>query len=717
MKKTLKTLLTLIIGANMLIAGNALTLDGAETANLAGTAELAATAVSTANIVPGKNIFTGTTGALTFSDASAADYFTITGMTPSVVETSKIYGTNNSAFQFACPKQAGTAYYPKIVANFDTAINRPVALLFDLHDAYLAFSWSAGKTGYISGGYDNGKNFNVRKTNIANVAPLNDLTIGCVVVASTWETYYNYMDNLAVIPYYQVTYDMPAGKEDVIKYVLADDDGSGNIALEMTSDGVISGFATSYTVDDSIVADGGENATFLGWALEDAPATAVTSVALANEDIVLVPVFEGEVEELVTYNEQYGEMIFSSDLEGNTYNITNATILGILSGGDNVAVEYDGNTGYRGYGLTEGYFYSKVWAEGGGFEFAVPGYGTAIRYNEGADVLGTVTIVFNAYNEGTADASWYDYFKQPAQTSGFAWADLRSAYSCGTAPVGGWNEVVYSNKYIGTPATIIGLSQKNRRDVVYGDIAVYVKPSNALWLTDSNGENRKFEIVSGTSYTLPESFRGIEVSSWTDGENVYEAGSAAALASIAGKTLSPAATAGAPDTLDVASIRTTGKQGIRFAAFIDDSRRAFADSYGFIVANASSLESDENLVFNENADASGTNEYGVRYVSGVAYDKSTGVDRVYTTDGAVFGDKGLGEGTYFTAVLHGIPEASYKTELTMRPYLVSGGNIYYGNAITRSIYEVACDLRDNGYKGLDEAGRAYIDSIIATAEK
>ena len=68
-------------------------------------------------------------------------------------------------------------------------------------------------------------------------------------------------------------------------------------------------------------------------------------------------------------------------------------------------------------------------------------------------------------------------------------------------------------------------------------------------------------------------------------------------------------------------------------------------------------------------------------------------------------------------MLYDIPEASYKTELTMRPYLVSGGNIYYGNAITRSIYQVACDVRDNGYKGLNEAGRAYIDSIIATAEK
>ena len=717
MKKTLKTLLTLIIGANMLMAGNALTLDGAETADLAGTAELAATAVSTANLVPGKNIFTGTTGALTFSTASDADYFTVTGMTPSVVETSKIYGTNNSAFQFACPAQKGTAYYPTIKAQFDTAIDRPVALLFDMHDAYLAFQWKAGNTGYISGGYDNGKNFNVRKTNITNIASLSELNIACVVVASTWDTYYSYMDNLAVIPYYKVTYDMPAGTEDVVKYVLADDNGSGNIALEMNSDGTISGFATSYSVDTSIVADGGANAEFLGWALEDAPATAITSVALENEDIVLVPVFEGEVEELETYNEQYGEMIFSSDLEGNTYNVTNATILGILSGGDKVAVEYDGNTGYRGYGLTEGYFYPTAWAQGGGFEFAVPGYASTIRYANGADVLGVVTIVFNAYNEGTADAGWYDYFKQPAITSGFAWGDLRSTYLGATIPVGGWNEVVYSNKYIDKPATIIGLSQKNRRDVVYGDIAVYVKPSNALWLTDANGENRKFEIVSGTSYTLPESFRGVEVSSWTDGESVYEAGSAVTLASIAGKTLSPAATADAPDTLDVASIRTTGKQGIRFAAFVDDSRRTFADSYGFIVANTSELESEENLVFNANADASGKNEYGVRYVSGVAYDKNTGVDRVYTTDGAVFGDKGLGEGTYFTAVLYGIPEAAYKTELTMRPYLVSGGNIYYGNAITRSIYEVACSLRDNGYRGLDEAGRAYVDSVIAAAEK
>ena len=713
MKKIMKTALSLILGATLFVSAQALVLDTAEAEDT--TAVLSATSVSTENIVPGKNIFTGTTNALTFSTASDADYFTVTGMTPSVVETSKIYGTNNSAFQFACPAQKGTAYYPTIKAQFDTAIDRPVALLFDMHDAYLAFQWKAGNTGYISNGYDNGKNFNVRKTNITNIASLSELNIACVVVASTWDPYYSYMDNLAVIPYYKVTYDMPAGTEDVIRYVLADDDGAKNIALEMDENGVITGFATSYTVDETVVADGGANAEFLGWALEDAPATAVTSVALEGKDITLVPVFKGEVEELETYSEQYGEMIFSTDFEGNTYNVTNATLLGLLSGGDGVAVTYDGNTGYRGYGLTEGYFYSKSWAQGGGFEFAVPGYGTAIRYNEGADVLGTVTIVFNAYNEGTADAGWYDYFKQPAITSGFAWGDLRSTYLAATLPVGSWKEVVYSNKYIDNPATIIGLSQKsNRRDVVYGDVAVYVNPLNALWLTDANGDNRKFELVSGTNYTFPESFKGEKVMFWTDGETNYKAGDTAALSAVAGKTFSPVGTT--PDVLDVASIRTTGIKGIRFAAFVDADRRSFADSYGFIVARTSEVTDMTEIVFNENADTSGTNSFGVRYVSGVAYDKDTGVDRVYTTDGSVFGDKDLGIGTYFTAVLYNIPAESYNVQLTMRPYIEKNGAYFYGETVTRSLYEVACAVKEGGYRGLDEAGRAYVDSIIEAVE-
>ena len=383
-----------------------------------------------------------------------------------------------------------------------------------------------------------------------------------------------------------------------------------------------------------------------------------------------------------------------------------------------MAVTYDGNTGYRGLGLTEGYFYTQAWAQGGGFEFAVSGYGTPIRYTSGEDVLGTVTIVFNAYNEGTADAGWYDYFKQPAQTSGFAWGDLRSAYSCGTAPVGGWNQVVYKNKWIDKPATIIGVSQNgNRRDVVYGDVSVYVKPSNALWLTDAAGENRKYVIVTGSDYTLPDSFRGEAVTYWTDGETNYDAGTVLAMADAKGKTFAPAPVILAPDTLNVTSIRTTaGKQGMRFAAFVDSARRGFADSYGFIVVKADDVESADEIVFNANADAQGVNEYGVKYVSGTAYNKSNGTDLIYSTDGEAFGDAGKGAGYYFTAVLLGIAEKDYDTSLTVRPYLVKNGAVYYGEAITRSIYEAACALRDADYRGLDEDGRAYVDSIISSVE-
>lgn len=670
------------------------------------------------NTAPGKNIFTGTTNALTFSDASDTKYFTHSGFNSvSLEETTAIYGTANSALKLVAPGQTGTALYASLNASFDTPIDRPVAALFDFNDKYLAFSWGAGNTGYIDNGWNANKNYNVRKTNTAatTAASLKAFKLDFTIAATTWTPQNNYMDNLAVIPYYKVTYDMPEGTDDVVRYTLAEEDGNGNIALTMTADGAISGFATNYTVDNAVVADGGAGFKFLGWALEEAPTEIVTSVTLENEDIVLVPVFEER--ELVTYSEQYGEMIFTTNLEGDTYNITNATLLGLLVGGDNEAVTYDENTGFRGYGLTEGAFYPVTWAQGGGFEFAVPEYASAIRYNEGADVLGTVTIVFNAYNEGTSAASWYDYFKQPSYEGGTAWTGLRSTYFTGTAPAGTWSEVVYTNSYIEEATTIIGLSQKDRRDVVYGDITVYVKPANALWLTDENGENRTFEIASETSYTFPASFNDENVDFWTDGEVIYMSGETVALSDIAGKTFKIYNGNIAPDVLDVSSIRTSGKKGIRFASFVDAERKAYADSYGFIVTRESFLDSVDELVFDENGSVSGVNEYGVLYVSGTAYNKESGLDRVYATDGEVFGDKGLGEGTYFTAVLYNIDEANYSTKLVMRPYIEKNGKYFYGDIISRSLYQVACGVRDGGYKGLDDAGIDYVDDIINTVEQ
>ena len=939
MKNHLKTGLGILAAALLALQTAALTLEtaqsGKEAVGTFATATVAATAIPAENIVPGLNVYTGTANALTFDSASDADWFTATaGVGLSVVSTDKIYGTANAALRLAVPQSGGTAFYPTLTTTLGASIDRPVALLFDFHDEYLAFQWPAGKTGYIDGGYSASKNYNVRKTNIANVASLAEMKLTGVVVASTWTTYYNYLDNIAFIPYYKITYDMPGLAADVVRYALAADDGSGNISLSVASDGTVTGFAasyavdpsvtaamagakflgwalstdpatvvtsvplanaditlvpvfekrvrpgvnvitdsasaltfddasalqyfgknnsdmtvsvastsliygeansalkladskgngsavyycgltlplydgaldrpaallldhyqgymmlstsfgrispqdfwgnrqvvinarttnvhsgnttaspvtfsfnhvqpssnefvdnlavipyykitydmpgleedviryyldsdsatgtypayrlaavtvsadgaitglpTTYTVDNTVTADGGGNATFLGWALSSDPATVVTSVALANEDVTLVPVFEGEEEAVATYSEEYGEIIFTSDLEGHTYNITNATLLGILSGGDNVAVTYDGNTGYRGYGLTQGYFYTQAWAQGGGFEFAVPGYGTPIRYADGTNVLGTLTVVFNAYNEGSASAGWYDYFKQPSYSGAYAWGDLRSAYSCGNAAdTGAWNEVVYSNHYIDLPTTIIGLSQKgSRRDVVYGDVTVYVKPSNALWLTDENGEHRAFEIISGSTFTFPAAFNGETVALWTDGTDTYAAGITAAKADVANKTFRPLDAA--PTLSETVDYRTTGTaSGIRFRAEVSLANRLLADRYGFLVTRASFLTDGnaDSLTFDlVRADGSGK----PAYATGDAYVKDAESGEITTDKQSAVDDDG---NVTFTGVITGIPEGHEDEVMAARPYLVVGTHTFYGGVAKATV--------------------------------
>jgi len=168
----------------------------------------------------------------------------------------------------------------------------------------------------------------------------------------------------------------------------------------------------------------------------------------------------------------------------------------------------------------------------------------------------------------------------------------------------------------------------------------------------------------------------------------------------------------APEAIDLASIRTNSDApaGIRFASFIDEKLRNKSEEYGFIVTVSDYIMGDESyLVFNEAGDRNTSD-----YVSGAAYIKSEGIDIIYSHTAEPFEGSGVdyGYGFYFTCVLTGITAEQYDTQLMVRPYVKVNGNFFYGASVTRSIYEVAEDMKEKSYDKLSDESKKVIDNIL-----
>ena len=177
-----------------------------------------------------------------------------------------------------------------------------------------------------------------------------------------------------------------------------------------------------------------------------------------------------------------------------------------------------------------------------------------------------------------------------------------------------------------------------------------------------------------------------------------------------------------PRTINKNSLRTGTVSGIRFASTIDLSVKAGLsaafegvepDEYGFIVSRKVLLDG-ETLTFGTapNEKGVGVTPNGATYVSGVAFDKAKGINRVYDNDGSKFSEVTAGKNEAFTAILTGIPEENYGDTLVARPYIKIGGLYFYGRAREMSMKSVAEDLKTN-YDSLTDAEKELVDRILA----
>ena len=186
-----------------------------------------------------------------------------------------------------------------------------------------------------------------------------------------------------------------------------------------------------------------------------------------------------------------------------------------------------------------------------------------------------------------------------------------------------------------------------------------------------------------------------------------------------------------PTTLNLVSVRATGKAGLRFAALMELDVRSSAgvEEYGFLITRESLLTAKgcvaDDLKFGSKApndNGTGYTDEGVIYVSGANYRALTGEECIYDLNGTklptgtVDKDKNFG----FTAVLTDIPttEAYVNEVFVARPYIKINGSYYYGATHQTSLYQAAASIRaSSSYESMTTEEKAYIDTILANGSQ
>lgn len=148
------------------------------------------------------------------------------------------------------------------------------------------------------------------------------------------------------------------------------------------------------------------------------------------------------------------------------------------------------------------------------------------------------------------------------------------------------------------------------------------------------------------------------------------------------------------------SIRVKDPMGLRFKASIENSERAEAAQYGFIVARTSALGTKELNHANMKAGI-------INAVEGISYEPATNTD-------IIFGN--ADDKTIFTAALINIPEKSYLEKLSVRAFVKIGDVYAYSNVYTDTLAQAAQRVKDeNGELYL--ANKELIDNILENAVK
>lgn len=345
-------------------------------------------------------------------------------------------------------------------------------------------------------------------------------------------------------------------------------------------------------------------------------------------------------------------------------------------------------------------------------------YGFEVEYADGDDsfrffdenrslLSGKVTFYAEIYSQDSDKAYWSVVSKRTSNAGNWSgWGGgVITPWQTKTAKANTYTKLYFDSLALLSTDTRFGTFNNNNQSGAYARaIGVYIQPSNALWLVDSEGENRTYSVASGETYTFPTTFNGTKVYTWTlaDGSDYYKAGETVNIADVAGKTWQVSQTVDI-DFDDSVSVRTSGVTGIRFKTKIDLASRINANEIGFLATrdtlfNAQFEGKDENFVLDNEAAQNGKSCVIVRIA------KDDIQKYIIEEDGVAA----------FNALVVGVPmQKETLTEmLHLRSYVTIGNATYYSAVRKESIYEAAKKISESsGYQDND-----YIKNILSICE-
>ena len=220
---------------------------------------------------PGLNILTGTTEP---ADINHANGKYIVGENPDIRDVNnETSSVQNPVAQYE--NNYGYHFFPVDEISFD----RRILIKFDFSGAsnttrFIVNNKNEGNFYYDFGSLNNHGSWTTYKYDgVASTNATNNYeSINKLGIVLCWSSYVEaYLDNYVFVPFYKVTY---TGIGD--EYFLYD--AAGNIATE-------------YTVDTTKTIASVDGREFIGWSTTENATVAMTSVVLANEDVVLYPVW------------------------------------------------------------------------------------------------------------------------------------------------------------------------------------------------------------------------------------------------------------------------------------------------------------------------------------------------------------------------------------------------------------------------------------------
>lgn len=413
----------------------------------------------------------------------------------------------------------------------------------------------------------------------------------------------------------------------------------------------------------------------------------------------------------VEYDENYGQLVWFDDFSGNTV-FTNIADINLAS---YITTTVTAKSEYFTLPAQQQEF-SHYWYE-------IERNGNAWKYTDNNNLSGDITIYAEIYNALDKEVSIHTVVKVKDDTSascqrnGTKYNTNKNWEHWGTRDTP-WGVKSPSNEKLQSqdwttvytwPITIgenderfgINIYNTTANSFYARSLAVYIKPDNALWLIDSDGNNRTYEVASDTTYTFPTNFNGTDVLTWKNGDTTYAAGESVEISAIAGKTWQVGETVGLAFD-DSVSVRVSGTPGIRFKTNLNLAAYTNAEEIGFLATRDKHFNEqfdglDENLVL--------TNEK----VNNTKYCAHASVSAANIVD------KGDGETASFNAVVINVPErkATLTETLHLRSYVKCGDVTYYSAVRKESIYEAAKKISESsGYQDND-----YIKNILSICEE